>query len=51
MISWAKHGIVLGSDGHEYLVTNNDNFENIEHYIDCVKCIEKSKFQDSIKKK
>jgi len=36
--------IVLGSDGHEYLVTYMDGYStNTEHYIDCVKCIEKSK--------
>jgi hypothetical protein len=45
-------GIVLGSDEHEYLVTNNRlNSKNVEHYIDCVKCIERTKTQDSLKQK
>ncbi len=49
-ISAFRHGIVLGSDGHEYLVTNNgQHSKNVEHYIDCVKCIERS--QDSVKNK
>jgi len=47
-----EHGIVLGSDGHEYLVLyTGGHSKNVEHYIDCVKCIERSKFQDSIKNK
>jgi hypothetical protein len=49
-ISDFGHGIVLGSDGHEYLVTNTgQHSKNVEHYIDCVKCIERS--QDSVKNK
>ncbi len=45
-------GIFLGSDGHEYLVTNlYTSSRTMEHYIDCVKCIERSKTQDSIKNK
>ena len=37
-------GIVLGSDEHEYVVTNNrSNSKSVEHYIDCVKCIETEK--------
>ena len=33
------NGIVLGSDQHEYLITNDGyNSENIEHYIDCELC-------------
>jgi hypothetical protein len=45
-------GIVLGSDGHEYLVINYQNSSfNAEHYIDCVKCIERTKTQDSLNKK
>ena len=43
-----EDGIALGSDGHEYLKIGR---YNVEHYIDCVKCIERSKFQDSIKNK
>jgi hypothetical protein len=43
-------GIVLGSDGHDYLVIGNDTHsKNVEHYIDCVKCIERS--QDTVKNK
>jgi hypothetical protein len=50
VIVYGNDGIVLGSDGHEYLVTNNDrNSENVEHYMDCVKCIERS--QNSVKNK
>lgn len=42
-------GIVLGSDGHEYLIIDNESREGtIEHYIDCVKCIERSKKQDTL---
>ncbi len=45
-------GIVLGSDEHEYLVINyRTNQMNAEHYIDCVKCIERTKTQDSLKQK
>jgi hypothetical protein len=44
-------GIFLGSDGHEYLVTRFDRSRSVEHYIDCVKCIERSKIKDSIKNK
>jgi hypothetical protein len=34
-----NEGIVLGSDQHEYLVTNfNNNSQNVEHYIDCELC-------------
>lgn len=45
-------GIVLGSDGHEYLVTcYRCQKQNVEHYIDCVKCIERTKTQDSLKQK
>jgi hypothetical protein len=45
-------GIFLGSDGHEYLVIYKyTSSVNVEHYIDCVKCIERSKFRDSIKNK
>lgn len=45
-------GIVLGSDEHEYLVINyRTNQMNAEHYIDCVKCIERTKIQDSLKQK
>jgi hypothetical protein len=48
-----REGIVLGSDGHEYLVVTSygHNAMNIEHYIDCVKCIERTKTQDSLKQK
>lgn len=34
-----SHGIVLGSDQHEYLITyDGSNGKNIEHYIDCELC-------------
>jgi hypothetical protein len=34
-----ESGIVLGSDQHEYIVTNlNSNSENVEHYVDCKLC-------------
>lgn len=37
-------GIVLGSDKHEYLVTDyGTNSCNVEHYIDCKLCKERSK--------
>jgi hypothetical protein len=36
-------GIVLGSDKHEYLVWNyGGNSCNVEHYIDCKLCKERS---------
>ena len=36
-------GIVLGSDKHEYLVWNyGSNSCNVEHYIDCKLCKERS---------
>lgn len=45
-------GIFLGSDGHEYLVIYKyTSSVNVEHYIDCVKCIERSKTRDSVKNK
>ena len=34
-----SHGIVLGSDQHEYLILyDGSNGKNIEHYIDCELC-------------
>jgi hypothetical protein len=37
-----QNGIVLGSDQHEYLVTNfNSNTQSVEHYIDCELCQER----------
>lgn len=37
-------GIVLGSDKHEYLVWNHSSHScNVEHYIDCKLCKERSK--------
>jgi hypothetical protein len=49
-IDWDGNGIVLGSDGHEYLLIYKLNDRcNIEHYIDCVKCIERTKKRDSLK--
>ena len=42
-------GIVLGSDQHEYLVTNfKKNSQNVEHYIDCELCQER-KQQPTVK--
>lgn len=33
------HGIVKGSDGHDYLIVNwKTHSENVEHYIDCNLC-------------
>ncbi len=35
-------GILLGSDGHEYLQTNHGlNAETLIHYVDCIKCVER----------
>jgi hypothetical protein len=51
-IKMSENGIVFASDGHEYLVTGKDlHSKNVGHYIDCVKCIERSKIKDSIKNK
>lgn len=34
-----EDGIVLGSDGHDYLVINNRlRAMNVEHYIECERC-------------
>lgn len=42
--SYNGDGIVLGSDKHEYLVWNYGlNSCNVEHYIDCKLCEERSK--------
>lgn len=39
-----NEGIVLGSDEHEYLITNwGNNGENVEHYIDCDFCKSREK--------
>lgn len=44
-----NEGIVLGSDQHEYLVTNfKNNSQNVEHYIDCELCQERKK-QSTVK--
>ncbi len=38
-----NNGIVLGSDNHEYLVVYySSNGCNVEHYIDCKLCKERS---------
>lgn len=38
-ISDGDAGILLGSDGHEYLQTNNSfHSETFTHYVDCIKC-------------
>jgi hypothetical protein len=35
-------GILLGSDGHEYLETNEGyNAETLTHYVDCIKCAQR----------
>ena len=42
-LSYYDDGIVLGSDKHEYLVINYAyNSCNVEHYIDCKLCKERS---------
>jgi hypothetical protein len=33
-----EHGIILGSDNHEYLILNDNNNETVMHYIDCKLC-------------
>ncbi len=39
-----RDGIVLGSDMHEYLITNwGSNAQNVEHYIDCDFCKSREK--------
>ncbi len=44
------NGIVLGSDQHEYLITNDGlNSKNVEHYIDCELCQERKKQQSTVK--
>jgi PBP1b-binding outer membrane lipoprotein LpoB len=38
-ISLYDNGIVMGSDGHEYLIIKyKSNGENVLHYVDCQKC-------------
>jgi hypothetical protein len=35
-------GVLLGSDGHEYLQSNSGmNSENLSHYVDCIKCAQR----------
>ncbi len=47
--SQERNGIVLGSDQHEYLITNDGlNSKNVEHYIDCELCQER-KQQPTVK--
>lgn len=44
-----SHGIVLGSDQHEYLILYAvSNGQNIEHYIDCELC-QKRREESNIK--
>lgn len=39
VLDFNETGIVLASDGHEYLVTHSGTYgQNVEHYIDCEKC-------------
>lgn len=39
-LQYYNNGIVLGSDGHEYIITNyGEHSENMEHYIECEKCL------------
>lgn len=48
MSSSNRDGIVLGSDGHEYLlIAWCSNSSNCEHYIDCELCTSREK--DTIK--
>ena len=36
------NGILLGSDGHEYLETNHGlHAETLTHYVDCIKCAQR----------
>lgn len=38
-LDYLDDGVVFASDGHEYLVINNNsNTMNVEHYIECRKC-------------
>jgi hypothetical protein len=47
--SQQRNGIVLGSDQHEYLITNDGSkLKNVEHYIDCELCQER-KQQPTVK--
>ncbi len=40
----SSSGVILGSDGHDYLVLyKNSNAMNVEHYIDCELCIKRKK--------
>ena len=42
-------GIVMASDGHEYLVISGSTYSrNVEHYIECVKCSKRWKKIDSL---
>ena len=37
-------GVVLGSDGHEYLITDKcSNGQNVDHYVDCKLCAKRNK--------
>lgn len=38
-LEYYETGIILGSDNHEYLVTNADSkYETVSHYVDCKLC-------------
>ena len=42
MINAGDSGNLMGSDGHEYLQTNNGmHAETLTHYVDCIKCVQK----------
>jgi len=42
MIHSGHSGILMGSDGHEYLQTNNSlHAETLTHYVDCIKCAQR----------
>lgn len=44
------NAILLGSDGHEYLVTNYFmNRETTMHYIECKKCLEERQYQEKVR--
>jgi len=40
-LGFNNDGIVLGSDGHEYLIIDaHRNSQSVSHYIECEKCLQ-----------
>jgi hypothetical protein len=50
-LNFGDKAIILGSDKHEYLITNFGwQSENIEHYIECELCYSRGNYSKGVKK-